>query len=171
MGNTLYAGVARRAINPRLGTPKVGMRLFADPIPAIESDLTGTVLVLANDKAKIAIIATDLCVIAPSEGVAIRKQVADAISAPVSHVMLNLSHNHSAPGLPGWIKDPVPENSAMKQRYQEELVRWLKEAAVEANQKLQPARIGAGWGDCRIGAYRREFRQDEIGRASCRERV
>ena len=47
----LLAGAARRTINPPLGTGKGGVRLFGDPIQAIESDLTATTLVLANPKA------------------------------------------------------------------------------------------------------------------------
>ena len=33
MSDTLYAGVARRIINPPLGINKAGLRLFADPYP------------------------------------------------------------------------------------------------------------------------------------------
>jgi hypothetical protein len=136
------------------------MRLFADPIPAIESDLTGTVLVLGNEKIQVAIIATDLCVMSAPEAARIRKQVGDAIGTPASHVMLNLSHNHSAPGLPDYIEDPMPEKNAIRKMYEKDLTRWLVDAATEAAQNLQPARIGADWGECRIGVYRREIRPD-----------
>jgi len=57
---TLLAGAARRLVNPAIGTGKGGLRLFGDPIQAIESDLTATVLVLGNDETKIVLIATDL---------------------------------------------------------------------------------------------------------------
>ena len=52
MGTTLYAGAARRAINPQLGTGMPGLRLFGAPIQAIESDLTATVLVLGDGDAQ-----------------------------------------------------------------------------------------------------------------------
>ena len=45
MSGTLYAGIARRTINPPIGTGKVGFRLFGGPVQAIESDLSATVLV------------------------------------------------------------------------------------------------------------------------------
>ena len=48
MSSTLYAGAARRVINPRLGTGKPGLRLFGDPIQSIESDLTATALVFGD---------------------------------------------------------------------------------------------------------------------------
>jgi len=93
MGSTLYAGAARRTINPPLGTGKGGLRLFGSPIQAIESDLTATVLVLGDGDAKVAVIATDLCVLTRAEATRLRGAVADAIGVPVSHVLLNLSHN------------------------------------------------------------------------------
>ncbi len=68
MGDTLSAGAARRTINPQLGTGKAGLRLFGSPIQAIESDLTATVLVLADGMTKVAVIATDLCVMSMAEG-------------------------------------------------------------------------------------------------------
>ena len=37
MPTKLYGGVARTTINPLLGTRKIGMRLFGDPVQAIES--------------------------------------------------------------------------------------------------------------------------------------
>ena len=159
MSTTLYAGVARRVINPPLGTNKVGLRLFADPIQAIESDLTGTALVLANGASKVAIIACDLCVIPTTVVSDIRRRIGEAIGTPASHVMLNMSHNHSAPALPGWTED-TPEQVRFKRRYQDDFIRWLVEASTEADQQLQEARIGAGWGECRIGVYRRETGPD-----------
>ena len=67
MGTTLQAGAARRTINPLLGTGKAGLRLFGSPIQAIESDLTATVLVLTDGEAKVAVVATDLCVMSMAE--------------------------------------------------------------------------------------------------------
>ena len=159
MSSTLYAGVARRLINPPLGTEKTGMRLFADPIQAIESDLTGTVLVLSDQTTRVAIIATDLCAMNVDEAMDIRRRVAAAIDAPASHVMLNLSHNHSSPAPPSWVVD-APEQARLKQRYQADMTNLLVDAAGEAAQNLKPARIGSDWGESYIGVYRRETGAD-----------
>jgi len=156
---TLYAGVSRRLINPPLGINKAGLRLFADPIQAIESDLTATVLVLSNGDSKVAIIACDLIVIPTQTAREARRRVGEAIGTPASHVMLNFSHNHSSPALPGWTVDP-PDQQRLKAKYQEKLFNWLVEAAQEADRHLQPARIGAGWGESYIGVYRRETGPD-----------
>ena len=84
MGTTLYAGAARRAINPLLGTGKGGLRLFGSPIQAIESDLTATALVLSDGDAKVVLIATDLCVLSMAEAARLRAGVAEALGIPVS---------------------------------------------------------------------------------------
>lgn len=162
----LYAGAARRVINPPLGTRKAGLRLFGDPIQAIESDLTATALVLSNEDVRVVIIGTDLITMTPAEAAELRAGVAQALNIPSSHVLLNLSHNHGSPALPEYMPD-TPEQIALKERYKRDLARWLIEAAREANQNLQPARIGADWGECQIGVYRREFRdgRDVLGEA------
>lgn len=166
MSKTLYAGAARRVINPRIGTGKPGLRLFGDPIQSIESDLSATVVIFSDAETKVAIVAVDLCIMSTRESNALRDAIAAALAVPRSHVMLNLSHNHSAPALPGfmWMTD-LPEEAGFKRRYEEDLTRWLVEAAGEAAAGLQPARIGTGWGNSAIGVYRRESRdgQDTLG--------
>ena len=78
--------------------------------------------------------------------------------------MLNLSHNHSSPAMPDFVSDSS-ENMALKVQDKKDLGKWLTEAAVEADSKRQPARIGTGWGKSFIGVYRREFRdgRDVLG--------
>ncbi len=107
MSSSLYAGAARRVINPRLGTGKPGLRLFGTPIEAIESDLTATALVVGNGETRVALIALDLCMFSTTEALELRGAIADALEIPVAHVLLNLSHNHSAPALPDfmWMTD------------------------------------------------------------------
>src|SRR2546429_130948 len=151
----LYADASRRFINPLLGTGKVGMRLFGDPIQAIESDLTVTALVLSNEVSKVVIIGVDLAVINRGEAAELRAVAGQALGIPTSHVLLNMSHTHSAPALPEY---PDSAETPLKERYRNDLTRWLVEAVTEAERQLQPARIGAGWGECHIGVYRREFR-------------
>jgi hypothetical protein len=166
MSRTLHAGVARRAINPLLGTGKAGLRLFGSPIQAIESDLTATVLVLADGETKVAIVATDLCVVSLAEADRLRDAVAAALAVERSHVLLNLSHNHSAPALPEFMAmTDTPEDIPFRTRYERDLRGWLIEAAREADARLQPARIGCGWGESDIGVYRRETRggRDVLG--------
>lgn len=164
MTRTLYAGAARRIINPWLGTRQTGFRLFGNPVQAIESDLTATALALSNGGAKVVIIGIDLSLVGidlsmigqrPAQEM--RALIAQALDIPIPHVLLNTSHTHSGVAMPEYMPD-TEENMALKIRYKRDLKRWLVEAATEANQNLQPARIGVGWGECHIGVYRREVR-------------
>ena len=102
MDGALHAGAARRIVSPPLGIGKIGGRLFGDPIQWIESDLTATVLVLGGAGAKVAIVALDLCTVETRHADALRADVAEAIGVPATHVLLNESHDHSAPALPGY---------------------------------------------------------------------
>jgi hypothetical protein len=166
MGTTLYAGAARRAINPQLGTGMAGLRLFGSPIQAIESDLTATVVVLGDGDAKVALIGVDLCITSMAEAGRLRAAVAEAIGTPVSHVLMNLSHVHSSPALPEFMAmTDSAEDVPFRTRYESDLRRRLVEAAVEADANLRPARLGTGWGDSGIGVYRREMRdgRDVLG--------
>ena len=133
MGTTLYAGAARRAINPELGTGMPGLRLFGAPIQAIESDLTATVLVLGDGDGKVALIGVDLCITSVAEAERLRAAVAEALGTPVSHVLLNLSHVHSSPALPEFMAmTDSAEDIPFRTRYERDLRRWLVEAAIEA---------------------------------------
>ena len=156
MESLLQAGVARRTINPPLGIGKIGGRLFGEPIQAIESDLTATVLVLRADGGTFSIVAVDLCSVDTLLADDLRARVASAIGAPVAHVLLNESHDHSSPALPGYYADWY--EPGFKQQYLALLEERLVEAATEAATRLQPGRIGCGWGESGIGVYRREFR-------------
>jgi len=167
----LFAGAARRVINPPLGTRQTGFRLFGNPVQAIESDLTATALVLSDGDTRVVVIGIDLSLVGidlslrgqrPAQGM--RLQIAQALGTPVSHVLLNTSHTHAGVALPDYMSDSA-EQMALKERYRSDLARLLVEAAVEANERLRPARIGCGWGESRIGVYRREVRdgRDVLG--------
>ena len=157
--SALRAGVARRVINPPLGIKRPGMRLFADPIQAIESDLTATVLVLAAGDSRAAIVACDLCAIPVAVVDRLRGRIASVLDTTFEHVLFNESHTHSGPALPQFIPEPA-EQAAVQQAYQDEMEGAVVQAAQEAQGALQEARIGAGWGECAIAAYRRERAPD-----------
>ena len=171
MTGRLTAGAARRTINPPLGTRQTGFRLFGNPVQAIESDLTATAVVLADGVTRVVVIGIDLSLVGIDlslrdrrPGQELRARVAAALAIPVSHVLLNTSHTHAGVALPDYMPD-TPEQMILKGRYRSWLLEALVEAAVEANGRLQPARIGCGWGESTIGVYRRETRdgRDVLG--------
>jgi len=159
MSDRLYAGAARRIINAQPGSPKFGLRLFGEPIQGYESDLTATALVLANSQTKLAIIALDLIVFFNPLANQVRQEVAETLGIPRSHVMINISHDHSTPVQLSY-RAVSPESKYYAEIYEKELRGHILAAVEEASQSLQPARIGAGRGEAKIGIYRRETGPD-----------
>ena len=159
MSNTLFAGAARRIINPPLGIKRPALRLFGDPLQAVETDLSATAVVLSNQAHKVVIIGIDLAVMCLPDAFEVRRFIGESVGTPASHVLINFSHTHSGPVLPDFVQD-TPEQMRLQHAYRESLFRWLVEVADEANQQLQPARIGADWGEAPIGIYRRETGPD-----------
>src|SRR5438132_3424268 len=161
MANPLRAGVGRTIINPPLGIKTVGFTSREGVVEAIESDLTATTLVLADDETRVAIVAVDLC-IAPLDRVREwRRQVAEAIGTVEANVLINLSHSHSAPALPG-----APPEFAFQadliDGYYAQVVPRIVESAARANAALRPARVAAGHGQSQIGINRREMGADGL---------
>ena len=155
----LYAGAARRVINPPRGIRTFGFSSREGVVQAIESDLSATALVLSDGKAKVAIVAADTGWMDLPVMNGLRERVAEAVGTASSHVMINLNHTHSSPAMPEWFPDE-PEQIALQARYRDDLCGWIVEAAREADVRKVPARIGAGRGECRIGVYRRETDPD-----------
>ena len=155
----LYAGAGRRIINPPLGIRTFGFSSREGVVQAIESDLTATALVLSDGRTRIVIVATDTGWMDLDVMRGLRERVAEAVGTSSSHVMINLNHTHSSPSTPEWFPDE-PGQLALQARYQEDLCGWITDAAREADERSIPARIGAGWGDSRIGVYRRETGPD-----------
>lgn len=158
----LYAAAARRLINPPLGVRRAGIRIFADPIRTVESDLTATAVVLSDGDTRLAIIALDLCLMSMREMTELRSRIASAVDTRPSQVMVNLSHTHSSPALPDFIPDTT-EQMELKKQYRDHLFESAVAAAEEAASRLLPARIGSGRGECRIGVYRRATGPDGRG--------
>ena len=159
MSKTLFAGASRRIINPPLGIKRPALRLFGDPLQAVESDLSATAVVISNQSRKVVIMGIDLSVMCLPDAIEVRRLIGESIGIPASHVLINFSHTHSGPALPDFVQD-TPEQMRLQHAYRERLFRWLVEVAAEANQQLQPARIGAEWGEAHIGVYRREAGPD-----------
>lgn len=161
MTTNLQGGAARVVINPPLGINRPGVRIFRDPIQAIESDLTATAVVLSNGPTTVAVIAVDLLFMSMPAITALRSRIAAAIDTLPAHVLVNFSHTHGGPAFPDFIED-TPEQMDLQRRYQQQVEEQLVAVAVAAQQSLQPARIGSGRGECRIGVYRRA--KDAAGR-------
>jgi hypothetical protein len=156
----LFAGAGRVSITPPLGIKTVGFSSREGVVERIESELTSTAVVFSDGgSSRMAILALDLCNPAVDMVAEWRQKIADAIGTTPTHVMINFSHTHSGPPVPG----RNPEfcfQADLIDRYYEHLVPRILDSAVQANARLQPARLAHGEGESQIGINRREMGSD-----------
>jgi hypothetical protein len=107
----------------------------------------------------VCVVAIDLCMVPQDIALAWRVAVGEAIGTSASHVLVNLSHTHSAGALARTQPEFVDQADLLA-GYERLLGERIVEAAIAAAEGLQPARVGAGEGQSRIGVQRRERDQD-----------
>jgi neutral ceramidase len=148
----LQVGVARANITPPLGGSMYGYGARGSNVSAgVHDPLFAKAIVLSDGSKKLAIVTLDLGSM-PSENTAnIRKLVQDATD--IDTILLVASHTHSAPSfVPGFPDQESP--------YIGELESKIAEAIAAAGDKLQPAKIGVGWGRAEEGHNRRLVNAD-----------
>jgi hypothetical protein len=151
----LRAGVARAVITPPIGIRMCGYTVQEECARSVERELTATALVLDDGEIKTALLACDILFIQSPHAERIRERIGRRLDIPASHVLLNASHTHLGPTLPGWQREDE-DQARIQERYVAFLEETLAGVATTANDRLQPARIGAGSGSVAIGVNRRE---------------
>ena len=151
----LRAGVYRVDITPPVGISMVGYYAREGVSMGIERPLTATALLLNTDTRRLAIVACDLIFIQNPAVDLIRHSIAAAIGTTPDGVLINCSHTHCGPTLPGFTFESDAQR-AMQAVYQDHLRNVLTGCAYAAGQRMRPARIGFDRGSARIGINRRE---------------
>jgi neutral ceramidase len=151
----LHAGVARVVITPPVGIRMCGYTVQEGVSRGIERELTATALVLSGLQSKVAILAVDILFIQSPHVERIRERIGKRLDIPSDHVLINTSHTHLGPTLPGWGQE-APEQAQLQQRYVEILEESLAGVASVAEEQMRPARLAAGKGSAPLGINRRE---------------
>lgn len=162
----LQVGAAAVNINPPMGLRKGGFRLFGEPITSVDDDIELGVAVFRSQGSTVAVIVCDLANPTVAEADEFRDIVAEAVGVPRSHVLFNVSHNHSAPTMRGNNGQPLLDDDAVQtDAYQRGVLAKLAECTTTALASMQGARMGTGWGSADLNVYRREFQgsQDVLG--------
>ena len=157
----LKAGVYRVDITGPIGISMVGYYARDGVSTGVERPMTATALVLSTDTAKIAIVACDLAFIQNPAVDEIRSRIAAAIGTEPHCILINCSHTHCGPTLPGFTFESEAQR-AMQATYLENLKHQLIGCVQAANHRLRPARIGFDRGSAVVGINRRE--QDTDGK-------
>jgi hypothetical protein len=151
----LRAGVARCVITPPIGIRMLGYTVQEECSRSVQEELTATAIVLTDEIQTLAIVACDILHIQNPHADRIREYISQRTGIPAANVLLNFSHTHLGPMLPGW----KPEDEAqgrIQQHYLEFLTEALAGVVATACDRLQPARIGSARGAAPLGVNRRE---------------
>lgn len=151
----LFAGVARTVITPPAGIRMCGYTVQESCSRGVERDLTATALVLSDRRTKVVLLACDVVFIQSPHVEKMRGRIGKQLGIPPDHVLINASHTHLGPMLPGW-QEEEPEQAQVQEHYVKSLADLLAGVAAMADASLQPARIGAGRGTALLGVNRRE---------------
>ncbi len=154
---TLTAGVGRANITPPIGTRFLGYILRVEPSVGIDSELYCTALVLADERAKIAIVDCDLAVFTVARADEIRQKVADATGTSMSHVLFAYTHTHNGPLVEA---GRLMQLTEAEELYIANLANYIVGAAKIADANRRPARIAAGSGSAPIAINRIETLPD-----------
>jgi len=146
----LTVGAASVVITPKLGTQLQGAG-FADlPAQSVRDELEADALFLTDGADPVLLVSCDLGVLTSDYVASVRPGMAEAAGVPDRNVIITCTHTHAGPSvLKTNYKKPVEET------YLEELRGRLTHLAAQAKEAAQPAMIGWGLGEARIGYNRR----------------
>lgn len=155
----LFVGVAKKNITPN---PMVKNWVTGKPYGMIEDSIYVRTLVMNDGNNKIVIVAWDLVDAGESATEEVRKAISKALHIPVDHIVVNASHNHSAPwspvykaGFRGKERDtwwatrymPAQNDNPYFKEWMSRLVSQTVQAARQANDSMQSATIWIGRAD------------------------
>ncbi len=147
----LRVGTARVNITPSTPIPMSGYGSREGPFQGIHDSLYTRVIVFDNGTRKAAVISADVIGFSHEFWRRITRKVRTETSIDSHYVLLAATHNHGGPVTRVYSETESPDVLA----YAEELERNILEAVTHALADLQPARIGAGEGMCKMNMNRR----------------
>src|SRR5437762_779246 len=149
----LLAGTGRRCTNPPPNIAHGGWGAQKhEQAEGIDMDLWVTALALSDRITTALVLDLDIQIIINQRADQIRAAVSSATGIPIQNIRAAATHTHSG---------PVPYKSWIEKGYEmvepwfADLANWAAEAAAEAISNLEPVRVRAGRGACRINTNRR----------------
>lgn len=156
MDQLLKAGVGRADITPELGVQLMGYPIEFRHATSVHDNLSATVLLLEYSCTKSAIVNLTIGAIDENEANTIKNIIGNKLNIDPSNIIVSIIQTHSAPNtfdLWGW--------SDKNEDYCNGVVRpAILKAALEAEQKKKPCRVGIGTVNSKVGINRREILED-----------
>jgi len=141
---TLKAGMAKIVITPPVGTQLSGYGGRTDPSTGVLDDLYARALVLDDGNERLALVVCDLIGFGIDTVNEMRDVIQKQTGIKPDNIMITCTHTHTGPNL-----------RTAEKAYVESLKYHIAGAVAAAANSMQEARIGAGKGECRVGANRR----------------
>ena len=141
---SLRAGVCSVDITPPLGLPHGAWRLRSGLANGVHDPMLAKALVLSTDAESIAVISCDLLLVGEALVASVRKRVHELTGIPASNVLVNASHNHTAPILEDAGAASLHYGSSHFGPYTANLADLIAGAAFGAFRRREPARVGFG---------------------------
>lgn len=140
----LHASAVQIDITPPVGTPLEGYGAREGVSRGVHDPLVAQLLLLKSDETQVALICLDLLGVGSAFTHRVRDGIEEATGVPREGILLACSHTHAGPAgyideLPGLPVSSDPELQRITSRQ-------LTGAAIWAQQKLEPARLGVGKG-------------------------
>ena len=141
---SLRAGVCTVDITPPLGLPHGAWQLRSGLAIGVHEPMLAKALVLSTDAESIAVISCDLLLVGEALVANVRKRVHELTGIPASNVLVNASHNHSAPILEDTEAASLHYGSSRFGAYTANLSDLIAGAAYGAFRRREPGRVGFG---------------------------
>lgn len=164
--NTFRAAVVKIDISPN--TPKQLLGYSARLSTGIHDRIYHRIIVLDDGTTQFYLVSTEVCEFSPSEYDHVASLLNKKLGIKPANFWWTVSHTHSAPevGVPGLAE------AFMGERYKHEVdtayTTFIEQSLIagieEARKKLEPAKLGAGWGYSQANINRRAI--DADGKAS-----
>lgn len=140
----LRAGVARIALQPKIGTDLVGYSDIQETL-GIHHPIHARAIVLDDGQLTVALCSIEVCFFLTKDVSQMRSMIAEQCDILPDNIFFYATHTHSAPAFfepENWVKSPA-ETAA--------------EAVVQAFENLQPAKLGMGFGQLQGYSINRRF--------------
>ncbi|MDQ1660260.1 MAG: hypothetical protein QOJ68_240 [Blastococcus sp.] len=137
---SIRVGTARSVITPPLGVLGT-WRLRSSTATAVHDELMADALVIERSGTQLALVSLDLVAVDAAFSGAVRSRASERTGIPADAIIVNASHNHSAPA---WPLEPAPEGSPLR-NWGESLIDRVVGCIEAAHRTTRPARIGLGY--------------------------
>jgi neutral ceramidase len=165
----LRAGAAQVDITPEAGVHLTGAIDLHRPAELVADPLYAKAVVFESGGRKLCFLALDVTIVTGEYSARIRREAAERFGFDPDAIMVHATQTHSAPSLGRFMVDRdfegVPAEHEWVGGDEERYSEWAADRAIEAigqaNEALQPVRIGVGSGiEGRLAFNRRAVRQD-----------